>query len=259
MTTTDGGGKISRRVAMTAQLDRVDSKARPLASARLGPIGYADGLDLQRALHSRVADGEMDGALLLLEHPHVYTLGRRGTLDDILTPTDRLASLGAEVHHVDRGGEVTYHGPGQLVGYPVVSLRRLRLRPLEYVRSLERLLIDTLSGYGVAAEAEGHPTGVWTGGAKIAAIGVRVSRGVTTHGFALNVSPDLGYFEHIVPCGMRDCQVTSMASEGASADVDEVASELAGHFEQVFDVRLEPMSGVSESVIAHRILRDGSP
>ena len=100
---------------------------------------------------------------------------------------------------------------------------------------------------------------MWTGGAKIAAIGVRVSRGVTTHGFALNVSPDLGYFEHIVPCGMRDCRVTSMASEGASSDVDEVASELAGHFDRVFDVRLEPMSGVSESVIAHRILRDGSP
>ncbi len=244
---------------MTAQLDRADSRARPLASTRLGPVGYADALEFQRALHSRVADGEMDGALLLLEHPHVYTLGRRGTLDDVLAPTDRLASLGVEVHHVDRGGEVTYHGPGQLVGYPIVSLRRLSLRPLEYVRSLERLLIDTLSGYGVAAEAEGHPTGVWTGGAKIAAIGVRVSRGVTTHGFALNVSPDLGYFEHIVPCGMRDCRVTSMATEGASADMDEVASGVAGHFERVFGVRLEPMPGVSQSLHARRILCDGPP
>ena len=231
--------------------------ARPLASRRLGPVGYADAIDLQRALHSRVADGEMDGALLLLEHPHVYTLGRRGTTDDILATTDALSTLGVDVHHVDRGGEVTYHGPGQLVGYPIVDLRRLGMRPLEYVRSLERLLIDTLSGFGIPAEAEGHPTGVWTDGAKIGAIGVRVSRSVTTHGFALNVSPDLGYFDHIVPCGMRDCRVTSMACEGASPDVDEVASKLAGHFERVFDVRLEPMPDIPEPPRAHRIVRDG--
>ena len=242
---------------MTAQLDRADPAARPLASRRLGPVGYADAIDLQRALHSRVADGEMDGALLLLEHPHAYTLGRRGTLDDILAPTDRLASLGVEVHHVDRGGEVTYHGPGQLVGYPVVSLRRLGMRPLEYVRSLERLLIDTLAGFGIPAEAEDHPTGVWTGGAKIGAIGVRVSRGVTTHGFALNVSPDLGYFDHIVPCGIEDCRVTSMKSEGVLVEADEAASAVAGNFERVFDVRLEPMPDIPEPPRAQRILRDG--
>ncbi len=244
---------------MSTQLDHLDLQPGLEYSLRLGRVEYAAGLDLQREMHSRVADGDMDGALLLLEHPHVYTLGRRGRLDDILAPTDRLSSLGVEVHHVDRGGEVTYHGPGQLVGYPVVSLRRLGMRPLEYVRSLERLLIDTLSSFGIAAEAEGYPTGVWTGGAKIAAIGVRVSRGVTTHGFALNVSPDLGYFEHIVPCGMKDCRVTSMASEGAAADMDEVASGVAGHFERVFDVRLEPMPGVSQSLRARRILGDGPP
>ena len=201
----------------------------------------------------------MDGALLLLEHPHVYTLGRRGRLDDILAPEDSLSSLGVEIHHVDRGGEVTYHGPGQLVGYPILDLRRLGMRPLEYVRSLERLLIDTLYGFGIAAEADGHPTGVWAGGAKIAAIGVRVSRGVTTHGFALNVSPDLGYFEHIVPCGMRDCRVTSMVSEGAAADVGKVALRAAGHFERVFGVRLEPMHGVAPSLRAHRVVCGGKP
>ena len=244
---------------MSTQLDHLDLQPGLEYSLRLGRVEYAAGLDLQREMHSRVADGDMDGALLLLEHPHVYTLGRRGRLDDILAPTDRLSSLGVEVHHVDRGGEVTYHGPGQLVGYPVVSLRRLGMRPLEYVRSLERLLVDTLSSFGIAAEAEGYPTGVWTGGAKIAAIGVRVSRGVTTHGFALNVSPDLGYFEHIVPCGMKDCRVTSMASEGASADMDKVASGVAGHFERVFGVRLEPMPGVSQSLRARRILCDGPP
>ena len=195
----------------------------------------------------------MDGALLLLEHAHVYTLGRRGALDDILAPDDRLSSLGVEVHHVDRGGQVTYHGPGQLVGYPVVDLRRLRMRPLEYVRSLERLLMETLSDFGIAAEAEGHPTGVWTGGAKIAAIGVRVSRGVTTHGFALNVSPDLGYFDHIVPCGIEDCRVTSMESEGVSAEIDHVASVLVDRFERVFGVELEPLSGIPAPPLAHRI------
>ena len=242
---------------MTAQLDRADSKARLLASTRLAPVGYADALEIQRALHSRVADGEMDGALLLLEHTHVYTLGRRGTLDDILAPPDALSSLGVAVHHVDRGGEVTYHGPGQLVGYPIVDLRRLGMRPLEYVRSLERLLIDTLAGFGIPAEAEGHPTGVWTGGAKIGAIGVRVSRGVTTHGFALNVSPDLGYFDHIVPCGIEDCRVTSMKSEGVLVEADEAASAVAGNFERVFDVRLEPMPDIPEPPRAHRILRDG--
>lgn len=199
----------------------------------------------------------MHGALLLLEHPHVYTLGRRGTLDDVLAPAETLSSLGAEVHHVDRGGEVTYHGPGQLVGYPIVDLRRLRMRPLEYVRSLERLLIDTLAGYGIAAEAEGHPTGVWTGGAKIAAIGVRVSRGVTTHGFALNVSPDLGYFDHIVPCGIEDCRVASMESEGVSVEVDEVASALAARFERVFGVKLEPLTGIPGPPRAHRIVGCG--
>ena len=195
----------------------------------------------------------MHGALLFLEHPHVYTLGRRGTLDDVLAPADTLSSLGAEVHHVDRGGEVTYHGPGQLVGYPIVDLRWLRMRPLEYVRSLERLLMDTLADYGIAAEAEGHPTGVWTGGAKIAAIGVRVSRGVTTHGFALNVSTDLGYFEHIVPCGIEDCRVTSMESEGVSAKIDDVASALAGRFEIVFGVELEPLPDIPGPLRAHRI------
>ena len=244
---------------MTAQLDRADSKARLLPLTRLGPVGYADALEIQRALHSHVANGEMDGALLLLEHPHVYTLGRRGALDDILVPADRLPSLGVEVHHVDRGGEVTYHGPGQLVGYPIVNLRRLGMRPLEYVRSLERLLVKTLSDFGIPAEAEGHPTGVWTGGAKIAAIGVRVSRGVTSHGFALNVSPDLGYFDHIVPCGIEDCRVTSMESEGASADVEEIASVVACHFERVFDVSLEPMPDTPQPLRAHRIARCEQP
>ncbi len=200
----------------------------------------------------------MDGALLLLEHPHVYTLGRRGRLDDVLAPAERLAEMGIEAHHVDRGGEVTYHGPGQLVGYPIVSLRRLGVGPLIYVRSLERVLIETLAEFGILAGSDGRPTGVWTGGAKIAAIGVRVSRGVATHGFALNVSPDLAWFDHIVPCGMKGSRVTSMAAEGVEAGVGEVASRLAGHFERVFDVGLELMAGAPASVHALRVSRGGA-
>ena len=217
-------------------------------------MGYGAAIDLQHQFHSRVAAVDLEGVVLLLEHPHVYTLGRRGTIDDVLAPAEILDELGVEVHHVDRGGEATYHGPGQLVGYPIVSLRRLGIRPMEYVRSLERALIGTLGDFGIAAESEGHPTGVWTGGAKIGAIGVRVSRGVTTHGFALNVSTDLAYFDHIVPCGMRECQVTSMAAAGVSVEVVEVAWRLIGHLERVFGVRLEVLPDAPPSIRALRVL-----
>jgi lipoate-protein ligase B len=178
--------------------------------------------------------------LLLLEHPHVYTLGRRGPDTHILAPPEDLARLSAKVYRTDRGGEATYHGPGQLVGYPIVDLRSWGLGPLQYVRTLERTIAAALADFGIDAASDGYPTGVWTGGAKIAAIGVRVSRGVTTHGFALNVAPDLGYFDHIVPCGIEGCQVTSMAAEGAETDIDTVAVRLADQFQQSFGISLTP-------------------
>ena len=142
----------------------------------LGLVPYRKAWDLQRRIHSRVVEGRSPNVLLLLEHPHVYTLGRRGQDSDILADADRLEKLGAEVHHVDRGGEVTYHGPGQLVGYPIVNLRQWRGGPLKFVQALERTVISTLGEFGVNAESEDRPTGVWVGNAKIAAIGVRVSR-----------------------------------------------------------------------------------
>ena len=172
-------------------------------------VEYETAWGIQKRTHQRVVAGELPNVLLLLEHPHVYTLGRRGAEDDILVSPERLVELGAEVHHIDRGGEVTYHGPGQLVGYPIINLRRWNGGALKYVRTLERVLIDTMQEFGIHAESEDRPTGVWVGEAKIAAIGVRISRGVTMHGFALNVDPDLTYFDHIVPCGMRDTRVTS--------------------------------------------------
>ena len=206
----------------------------------LGSVAYAPAWDVQKRTHQRVVAGELPNVLLLLEHPHVYTLGRRGAEDDILISQERLAELGAEVHHIDRGGEVTYHGPGQLVGYPIINLRRWYGGALKYVRTLERVLIDTLSEFGIHAESEDRPTGVWVGEAKIAAIGVRISRGVTMHGFALNVDPDLSYFDHIVPCGMRDANVTSMAMElNSPQDVGAVSAVLEERFGRAFGLPME--------------------
>ncbi len=206
----------------------------------LGAVKYQAAWDIQKRLHQRVVDGALPNVLLLLEHPHVYTLGRRGTEDDILISPERLAMLGAEVHHIDRGGEVTYHGPGQLVGYPIINLRRWNGGALKYVRTLERVLIDTLSEFGIHAESEDRPTGVWVGNAKIAAIGVRISRGVTMHGFALNVDPDLSYFDHIVPCGTRDANVTSMAMElKIPQEVEAVSSALEEKFGRAFGLSMD--------------------
>ena len=201
----------------------------------LGRVPYADASALQRELHERVATGQIASQLLLLEHPHVYTLGRRGQESDVLATPNRLEELGAEVHRADRGGEVTYHGPGQLVGYPIVDLRRLGGGPLRYVRALERVLIETLAELGIAGESEDRPTGVWIGDAKIAAIGVKISRGVTMHGFALNVDPDLSYFEHIVPCGISEGRVTSISTLLARhVAIDEVVGALSRRFGLVF-------------------------
>ena len=208
--------------------------------ASLGFVEYLRALDLQRSVHERVAEGRLSNVLLLLEHPHVYTLGRRGKAGDILASAERLRELGAEVHHVDRGGEVTYHGPGQLVGYPIVNLREWGGGPLRYVRKLEEALVATLADFGIRAGRGEKPTGVWVGDAKLAAIGVKISRGVTTHGFALNVAPDLSYFDHIVPCGMPGAEVTSMSHlASGTISVDQVAPSLAEHFGEAFGWSLE--------------------
>jgi lipoyl(octanoyl) transferase len=168
--------------------------------------------------------------MLLLEHDPVYTIGRRGTVDNLLVDLSELRAIGASLYRVDRGGDITYHGPGQLVGYPVV---RLGDRPdlVRYVRALEESLIDVLASYGVAGRAERGKTGVWVDlpdgrPAKIAAIGVRVSRGVTTHGFALNVSTDLGAFARMVPCGFLH-EVASLQRLGVDANARDVATRVA--------------------------------
>ena len=206
----------------------------------LGLLEYQAAYCLQRCLHSQVVADELPDMLLLLEHPHVYTLGRRGQHSDILVSEKTLGELRAETHFTDRGGETTYHGPGQLVGYPIVNLRRWGGGVRDYVETLERTLIVALAEYGIDAHCEGKPTGVWVGDAKIAAIGVRVSRSVTMHGFALNVSPDLSYFDHIVPCGMPGVGVTSMERElGREIAVSEVLPALAQAFGCEFGMPVE--------------------
>jgi len=200
-----------------------------LAASLLGRVGYLDGWRLQEAIASRVRDGDVE-RLLLLEHDPVYTIGRRGTMEHLLVGVDELRDAGASVYRVDRGGDITYHGPGQLVGYPIVRLGE-RADLVRYVRGLEDALIAVLAGYGIVARAEKGKTGVWVDlrdgrPAKIAAIGVRVSRGVTTHGFALNVSTDLAAFGRMVPCGFMH-EVASLSRLGIEAEPAEVAERVA--------------------------------
>jgi lipoyl(octanoyl) transferase len=195
----------------------------------LGLVPYATALELQRTLLQLRKAGRIENTLLLLEHPPVITLGRNAHRSNVVASDELLASRGVELHEINRGGDVTYHGPGQLVGYPIVDLRGdlpgkkgPHLGPVDFVRLLEEVLIRTCGEFGVMAQRICKLTGVWTiaGGSipekKIAAIGVHVSQGVTSHGFALNVTTDLRDFEWIVPCGIVDCQVTSLELEADS-------------------------------------------
>jgi len=212
--------------------------ATPCTVRRAGLVEYEAALADQRRLAEACWE-RGEAALLLLEHPPTYTFGVRGRSEHLLLTEASRAKLGAAVHRTDRGGDVTFHGPGQLVGYPIVDLRAWGQGPSWYVRGLESVLIDTLSAFGIEGRREAGRPGVWAGHAKIAAIGVRVSRGVTTHGFALNVDPDLAYFSHIVPCGLPDVDVTSMARELARAPaMADVMDTLVAAFARTFPVRI---------------------
>lgn len=201
-----------------------------------GTVSYGQAYGLQQRTAEAVSAGG-EPTLILLEHPPTFTLGARGDERHLLASADRLTQLGAEVVRSDRGGDVTFHGPGQIVGYAMVDLRRLGIGVSEYVRGLEQVLIDVLARFSIAGERSAQGRGVWVDDAKIAAIGVRVSRGVTTHGFALNVSTDLSWFEHIVPCGLPGVRVTSMASEtGRPFETSAVHDELAPAFAAQFSL-----------------------
>lgn len=189
-----------------------------LRAVWLGRVPYQEALVLQRALLTQRQQDECPDTLLLLEHPHVITLGRRGVASDVLASANELAKSGVDVVETDRGGQTTFHGPGQLVAYGIIDLRAAGLGPVSYVRRLELAAIETLSRWGIRAHRVEGKTGVWVGGedthpeAKIAAIGVKVSRGVTMHGLALNVSTDLTFFDRIVPCGMPGVPAASIGS-----------------------------------------------
>jgi len=211
---------------------------RTLRWGFLGRVPYRQAVERQHAIRDAVKKGEGLEHLLLLEHPHVYTLGRNATAADILAGPDWLAARGIEVADCDRGGQVTYHGPGQLVGYPIVNLSPDRRDIRRYVRDLQEALIRTLADYGVTAERRDEQAfiGVWTGDDKIASIGVHLSRWITTHGFALNVTTDLSYFAGIIPCGLKGIGMTSIERlTGKAPDLAEVAAVCAGHFATIFD------------------------
>lgn len=204
----------------------------------LGRVSYAEAVALQLAVREAVKRGAGPERLLLLEHPHVYTLGRNADAKDILARPEVLEACGVEVAHTDRGGQVTYHGPGQLVGYPILNLSPDRRDVRRYVRDLQEVLIRTLAVYRVQAEVRPGQAlvGVWAGEAKIASIGVHLSRWVTTHGFALNVATDLSYFAGIIPCGLHQVRMTSIEREtGAAPVLPEIAAVCARHFAEVFD------------------------
>jgi lipoyl(octanoyl) transferase len=207
----------------------------------LGRTDYGQALELQRQLIAERQQGLIPDQLLLLEHPHVITLGRNGKVANLLASAEVLSRAGIAFYPTDRGGDVTYHGPGQLVGYPILDLREWQRDVGAYVRAVEQAIIDTLADYGISAGRIPKLTGVWVDDRKIAAIGVHISRWVTSHGFALNVSTDLSYFQYIVPCGLTK-PVTSMAALGVRASLHEVGQTLAAHFGRVFDCEMgEPI------------------
>lgn len=207
----------------------------PCWVAELGRVPYDEALALQHRIHHARVDGAGPDCLLLLEHPPTITLGRGAHAEHLLSTPDVLARQGIAVHEVGRGGDVTYHGPGQLVGYPILEVSRYRGALGQYLRDLEQVLIDALSLFGVLGERIEGFTGVFVGNAKIAAIGVQVKRWVSLHGFALNVSTDLSAFGHIVPCGIRGRPVTSLAEHVHPVpNVNAVARAVVSSFVTVF-------------------------
>ena len=220
---------------MTAAADAV----RPLHVRRLGRLPYAEGLELQAQLVAERQAGRIDDTLLLLEHDPVFTLGRNARAENVLHSEEALRARGFDVFETGRGGDVTYHGPGQVVGYPILHLAPDRCDVHRYVRDLEEVLIRTCADYGVEARRVAGMTGAWVGDDKIGAIGVRIARWVTSHGFAFNVATDLTPFDLIVPCGIRGRGVTSLTRViDRDVPLGDVAEALAGHLAAVLGRRI---------------------
>ncbi len=205
----------------------------------LGRVEYVQALEIQRQSLRTLALGERQDTLLLLEHPHVFTMGRRATIEHVLWDDDERRARSVDLIWTDRGGDVTYHGPGQLVAYLIADLERLGRDVLSYLRGLEQTVIRLLSELGIDAHVDPPLTGVWTAQGKIAAIGVRASGSKVSHGLALNVRCDLDYFTGIVPCGLQDKKVTSILELGQSVTVEQCALLFAAHFGREFGVKTQ--------------------
>jgi lipoyl(octanoyl) transferase len=202
-----------------------------------GLVDYQEAWDWQRRLVESCYKGESPEALLLLEHPHTYTLGRSTDPAHMLLSPAEMERRGVRAYVIDRGGDVTYHGPGQLVGYPILDLRRRGGDLHRYLRDIEEVLIRTVGDFGIQAGRIPGLTGVWVGMEKIAAIGIKVTKGISSHGFALNVAPDLSYFGGIIPCGITDKSVTSLTRLlNRPLTLNEVTERLLPHFTDIFDV-----------------------
>jgi lipoyl(octanoyl) transferase len=202
---------------------------------------WADAYALQQEIADRRKRGEIADQLLLVEHPHVVTMGRNGHMENVIAGEEVLARAGIDFHHTNRGGDVTYHGPGQLVGYPILDLNEWKRDVHAYVRAVEEVIIRTLGAFGLEGVRVPGATGVWVNGAKVCAIGVHISRWVTSHGFALNVDTDLQYFQYIIPCGLT-LPVTSMRALGVAAGMNEVKPALRQQFAQVFGYETEKLA-----------------
>jgi lipoyl(octanoyl) transferase len=224
-----------------------------------GHVAYRKMWELQKSAQKRLIDQKKqyrDGVinkrpindmLFFVEHPHVYTIGKSGKQAHLLRNTAELSEIDAEFIEIDRGGDITYHGPGQIVGYPILDLDRYFTDIHKYLRFLEEVIIRTCAGYGLNAERIDGLTGVWVNGSKICAMGIRCSRWVTMHGFALNVNTDLSYFDHIVPCGIKNRTVTSLSKyTGSRIDVAEVKKKIIWHFAEVFDVDINQKDSNTE-------------
>ncbi len=207
------------------------SISKILFTADPGLLPYGEAWDLQHRLHSLRREGKIEDTLLLLEHPHTYTLGKTANRAN-LTGSDRyLEENGIKVFEIDRGGDITYHGPGQLVGYPIIDLQKWKPDSHLYLRTLEEMMIDVLADYGIAAGRKDGFTGVWVYEEKIAAIGIKISRWVTMHGFAFNINTDLNLFSGIIPCGIKDKDVTSLSKIlGREIDMNEIKRKIINRF-----------------------------
>lgn len=227
--------------ALAVRLQPDVRAAQPCRYVDLGEIEYGAAWDIQRQIVSERKQGLIGDCLLFAEHPHVITMGRSSKQEHLLASRQQLEQAGVALWETNRGGDVTYHGPGQLIGYPILDLKEWKRDVVAYLRALEQALIDAVAEFGITGERLPGCTGVWVGGAKLAAMGVHVSRWVTSHGFALNVTTDLRRFEYIVPCGLSK-PVTSMECLlGEAPPRQAVLDAIVRHFGRVFGLEMKPV------------------